>query len=152
MGKIEVRAVVDAGPIIHLDELSCLDLMSDFSRWATAPEVLQEVVCHRPRLRRKHLPTSWSLISAREHRPSPQLNSLIESLGLHAGERAALTLCERLGVNLLLTDDSAARLAGESLGLRVHGTVGILVRSIRRELRTRDQVLSLLQELPARST
>jgi len=51
-----------------------------------------------------------------------------------------------------LTDDSAARLASRALGVRAQGTIGVLVRAIRRELRTREQVVSLLRELPTRST
>lgn len=53
---------------------------------------------------------------------------------------------------ILLTDDAAARLSAETLGYRVHGSIGILLRSIRRRQRTRDEVLSLLRELPARSS
>jgi len=54
--------------------------------------------------------------------------------------------------SLLLTDDSAARLASRALGIRAQGTIGVLVRAIRRELRSREQVVSCLRELPTRST
>jgi len=30
MNKSEIDGVFDAGPIIHLDELNCLDLLCDF--------------------------------------------------------------------------------------------------------------------------
>jgi predicted nucleic acid-binding protein len=53
---------------------------------------------------------------------------------------------------ILLTDDAAARLAARGLGYRVHGSIGILLRSIRRQQRTPHEVLSILQDLPARST
>jgi predicted nucleic acid-binding protein len=53
---------------------------------------------------------------------------------------------------LFLTDDAAARLAVTTLGYRVHGSIGILLRAIRRQQRTRDEVLNLLQVLPTRST
>ncbi len=35
---------------------------------------------------------------------------------------------------IFLTDDSAARLVGKQLGYKVHGTLGVLIRTIRREL------------------
>ncbi|MBI1299051.1 hypothetical protein GC175_29320 [bacterium] len=53
---------------------------------------------------------------------------------------------------IFLTDDAAARLAAQTLGYRVHGTIGILLRSIRRRQRSQQEVVSILQDLPARST
>jgi predicted nucleic acid-binding protein len=53
---------------------------------------------------------------------------------------------------ILLTDDAAARLAGKLLGHRVHGTLGILLRSLRRGQRTREELLKLLRDLPQHST
>ncbi len=38
------------------------------------------------------------------------------------------------------------------LGIKTHGTIGILVRTIRREQRSKEQILAVLQSLPARST
>ncbi|MBI3392753.1 MAG: hypothetical protein HY039_06145 [Nitrospirae bacterium] len=53
---------------------------------------------------------------------------------------------------LLTTDDAAARLAAEQLGLRVHGTIGILVRSIRRKRRSPQEVVGLLERIPRQSS
>ena len=53
---------------------------------------------------------------------------------------------------ILLTDDAAARLAARGLDIRVHGTIGILLRSLRRGQLSRNAVAVLLRELPRRST
>lgn len=53
---------------------------------------------------------------------------------------------------MFLTDDSAARFAAESQGLHVHGTIGILLRSIRRGALTRLEVLDVLKSIRQRST
>ena len=53
---------------------------------------------------------------------------------------------------LFLTDDAAARIAAKALGYRSHGTLGVLLRSIRRGQRERDAVLSILRSLPDVST
>jgi hypothetical protein len=46
---IFARAVVcDAGPLIHLDQLGCLDLLSDFAPLLVPEAVWNEVACHRP--------------------------------------------------------------------------------------------------------
>ncbi|NJN46742.1 MAG: hypothetical protein HC808_09995 [Candidatus Competibacteraceae bacterium] len=39
--------VCDAGPLIHLDELACLDLLADFPAVLVPPEVWREVQQHR---------------------------------------------------------------------------------------------------------
>jgi predicted nucleic acid-binding protein len=59
---------------------------------------------------------------------------------------------ESISSQLFLCDDAAARFAAESLGFEVHGTIGVLVRSIRRGLRARDDVIAILSDLPQRST
>lgn len=53
---------------------------------------------------------------------------------------------------VMLTDDAAARLAAEALLLRVHGTIGVLLRSVRLGRRTRDQVVGTLESLGERSS
>lgn len=141
--------VADAGPLIHLDELDCLDLLADFQRLLIPQEVWSEAVRHRTALTLTRVPTA-TLSPAPT--PSPALVALADSLGLHAGERAALALIEAVPTDWFLCDDTAARLAAETMSVRVHGTIGLLVRSIRRSLRTKEQALTLIRDLPTRST
>ncbi|MBI5683264.1 MAG: hypothetical protein HZC45_08935 [Deltaproteobacteria bacterium] len=49
-------------------------------------------------------------------------------------------------------DDAAARLAGEELGYRVHGTIGIILRTIRKKRRTAKEVVELLRKIPNETT
>jgi predicted nucleic acid-binding protein len=46
----EARAsvVCDAGPLIHLDEMGCLDLLADFEQVLAPDVVWDEVTRHRP--------------------------------------------------------------------------------------------------------
>lgn len=44
----EQVVVCDAGPLIHLDEVACLDLLADFSTVLVPEVVWQEVTRHRP--------------------------------------------------------------------------------------------------------
>lgn len=150
MTEAGADVVCDAGPIIHLDELGCLDLLADFPLVLVPEEVWREVESHRPGA----LEQGQSLLDvAAAPRPSdPALCSLVEALALDRGEQAALSLARQRGASLLLTDDSAARLAARALAIRVHGTIGVLTRAIRREQRTRERVLELLKDLPALST
>jgi len=71
---------------------------------------------------------------------------------LHVGETQALQIAEEHGADLPLTDDTAARLAAKPLGVSVHGTLGILLRSVRRRQRDPRAVADLLRTIPSRST
>jgi predicted nucleic acid-binding protein len=53
---------------------------------------------------------------------------------------------------MLLTDDAAARVAAQSIGLRVHGTIGVILRSLRKGRRSTQQVVNLLEAIPERSS
>ena len=146
----ERTAVVDAGPLIHLNELGCLDLLADLS-----PVIAPDVVWGEARKHRPCLTTSWIpglKVVPMALAPSARLAVLVDSLGLDIGETEALALAEKYGLRMFLTDDSAARLAAESLGLRAHGTIGIVLRSIRRGLRSRREVLDILASIHERST
>jgi predicted nucleic acid-binding protein len=154
MEKIEpapaTLVVCDAGPVIHLDELGCIDLMEDFAEVLIPEAVWQEVRRHRPaitenlirRLRRIN-PTAP---------PPPQLTVMAQVLSLHLGEWEALRLAWERRPCLFLTDDTAARLAAGNLGLSPHGTIGILVRAIRRNLRSKEDILGVLHSLTTKST
>ena len=61
-------------------------------------------------------------------------------------------LCQDHETALLLCDDSAARVAAEALGFAVHGTLGIIVRAMRRGLRSKAQVLAILHSIQESST
>lgn len=52
----------------------------------------------------------------------------------------------------MLCDDAAARLAAKALRIRAYGTLGVLLRAIRRGQRRRDEVLEVLRTLRVRST
>ncbi|MBK7002426.1 MAG: hypothetical protein IPH35_21485 [Rhodoferax sp.] len=51
-----------------------------------------------------------------------------------------------------MTDDTAARLAAKSLGVAAHGTIGLLIRAIRQQSRSKTEVLALLRAIPTRTT
>ena len=92
MIKSPAKVICDAGPVIHLDEVNCLNL-------------------------------------------------------LDAGETEALALMERNPQAIFLTDDAAARLVAEQMRYNVHGTIGILLRSIRRGQRNPKEILRGLKFL-----
>ena len=138
--------VADAGPIIHLDELGCLDLLDNMGNIFVPTLVLAEIQAFRADLSITSIP--HANVRDSSSTASQRLETLITGLDLHAGEIAALKLAEQIDCGMFLCDDAAARVAGESLGLRVHGTIGVVVRSIRTRRHSRDQVTEILGSIP----
>jgi predicted nucleic acid-binding protein len=149
MAKTNTIVIADAGPIIHLDELDSLALLADFEKVIIPETVCHEVQQHRPFAL---LHPKIKFIRQRANRFSAQVNALIPIYTLHSGEQEALHLCCELSNSLLLTDDTAARLAAKSLNIAVHGTLGVLLRAIRQQLLSKSQVLNLLQAIPTQTT
>jgi len=141
--------IADAGPIIHLDELACLDVLADFEKVYVPEAVWLEVLTHRPQAM-EVFPALFIRQSPRQ--TSPMVTALTPLYTLHSGEQEALHLCVEFGNSLLLTDDTAARLAAKSLGVTAHGTLGLLIRAIRRKSRSKAEVLTLLREIPKQTT
>jgi predicted nucleic acid-binding protein len=142
--------ICDAGPLIHLDELGCLDLLVDENSLLVPHTVWVETLKHRPLL--------FSIKSIHLERASPSkptplvLETLSQVLTLHEGEKEALQIALEHPGAILLTDDTAARIACENLGISAHGTIGILIRSIRKQHRTKEFILQTLHSIPERST
>jgi len=80
------------------------------------------------------------------------LITLCSIFSLDAGETEALALMEKNPQAIFLTDDASARMVAEQMGFKVHGTIGILVRSIRRSQMEPGEVLRILKGVPSQST
>lgn len=151
MAEIEcVLVVLDAGPLIHLDELNCHRVLEGFEKLLIPSAVWNETLRHRPLLTLSQIPRAQ--IADPRGLPPVNLAAANPVAELHLGEIAALTLLHEAGGGLLLSDDDAARRTAEALGYSVSGTLGLLLRGVRRNLITSDEVRAIARDLPARST
>lgn len=145
------KVILDAGPIIHLDEIECLSLLLDFKELLVPEAVWDEVQFHRSgALQNKTIP--FEKVSLETYN-NAQILMLCNAFGLDQGEEQAILLsfqCQHAAI--LLTDDAAARLAAKAAGIRAYGTIGMLLRSIRRKQLTLVRVIKLLEEIPSKST
>ena len=146
----KVGLVCDSGPLIHLDELESLYLLGDFDPVLVPKQVWQEVALHRPDALKNfeiRLEKVGVVVSS-----EPAFQTLARSLSLDLGEQAALSLMRIHPQSIFITDDAAARLAAVALGYSVHGSIGILIRAIRRRQKPLEEVIKILREIPVQST
>jgi predicted nucleic acid-binding protein len=147
-----VRLVIaDTGPINYLILIGHIDLLRALFEKVILPSVVKaELTARRaPSPVRDWVANPPPWVEIRE--TSIDFNSDPLLKGIHAGERAAITLAATLHADLLLMDDRKGVQAARKKGLRVTGTLGIL------ELATRDglvdfvKAVDLLQQTNFRS-
>jgi predicted nucleic acid-binding protein len=145
-----VRDIVcDTGPLIHLDELGCLDLLADFKNVVLFGSVVEEIENHRPIALTAKLP--FKILPAQNF-SEERLAAMCRIFSLDRGETQSLIIMESRPDAIFLTDDASARMVAERMGFMVHGTIGILVRAIRRKQKRPGEILSILSSIPSRST
>jgi len=143
-------AVCDAGPLIHLDEIECLDVMEDFAKVIVPACVWNEAQMHRPKIFDRRSPVFEKV--APQYAYDEEIVAIAALLMLHRGEIDALRCARQVSGSILITDDSAARLAAKTLGIAAHGTIGVLIRAIRKKRKSSREIVSLLESLPRKSS
>lgn len=148
MAMTESLVVADAGPLIHLDELGALDVLCDYQQILVAEAVWQEVERHRPHVllndRIRLVRVSITTLS--------EVQALASIYTLHHGEKQALSVCLARSIPKLLSDDTAARLAAKTLQIQSYGTLGLLIRAVRKGHKTPKEVLALLSQVSTQSS
>ena len=142
-------AVADAGPLIHLDELSRLNVLDVYSKVWVPGVVARETDHHRPGWQDR----APDNIERVEVAPD-NVNALRAALGtkLDAGELESLAFWQSHRDASLLCDDLEARVAARELGARVIGTLGILIMAARTGRIEFNEAMTLLRSLPERTT
>jgi predicted nucleic acid-binding protein len=143
------HAVCDSGPLIHLDELNALRALNGY-RLLIPNVVCLEVERHREGVLGR-LSEGWERLAAAEP-PGEILRALQLSLALDAGETEGLSLLRCLPESVFLTDGGAARVAAEHMGYRVHGTVGLVIRAVRRGKYSPQEAVAHLESIPRDSS
>lgn len=122
--------VADAGPLIALGRLCLLDLLPRlFADVQVTATVLDECLAQPERPDAQRIAAS---LAAGHIRCCPDAEGLDAGL-LDPGEASAITRAREIGAGLLM-DDRAAVAHARAIGLKVLGTLGILVLAKRRGL------------------
>ncbi|MBN8441940.1 MAG: DUF3368 domain-containing protein [Thauera sp.] len=120
--------VADAGPLIALGRIDALDLLPKlFARIDVTETVIAECLTQPdlPDARRiaAALSSGWLM-------PCPDLLDLVDG-NIHPGEASTIARALQNGIDLLM-DDRVAVAFARQLGLKVIGTLGILILAKRR--------------------
>jgi uncharacterized protein len=125
--------VADAGPLIALGQIDSIELLARIYPTVLVPGAVEaECVARRDKPGIAQIETAfsrgWLTRSANALRPS---EFVIGTLG--EGESAAIELAERLSA-ILLIDERRGRVVASDRGLRIIGTLAVLITARRRGL------------------
>lgn len=151
-----MKVVVNAGPLMALGKLGVVSLLRDLYESILLPEsVYQETVIEG--LAQGHSDAHLIYLEIRRgHMQVVPVSEIeipddIKTLPLDRGERDTIYLAMRENVDLVLLDDLRARETARAYGLKVRGTLGILVQAYRQNLLSLDEVHLLIETIMIRS-
>jgi predicted nucleic acid-binding protein len=151
-------AIVNSSPLIYLGKLGLLRLLEEFfDRVATVPAVKDEVL-------EATAPEYATLVEAFStwldviDETKTSLSKKLHEMGLHQGEVDVLDLAHKMNEGnedtVIVIDDLAARDIARALGLRLTGTIGIILRATRNGSLTKTDAIAkinfLVNETPFR--
>jgi predicted nucleic acid-binding protein len=130
-----IVAVADTGPLIHLDEIDALHLLSVVDEVLIPQTVYEELEAGTVPSALDYI--EYELVEAEDTGLTVELDP---------GETAALAVAvERSAV--LLTDDLAAREAAKNSNVEVHGSIGVIVLAYTRGELTKSNAAELMRAL-----
>lgn len=116
--------VYDTGSLLHLVEANIINLLPLAGEIIIPSAVSKEFERNASGIK---LP-DWVIVKELEE---PYKKKALEwKKQIDEGESAAIALTMQMQAEWLLTDDAAARQFGESLGLEIHGSIGLLLWAV----------------------
>lgn len=144
-----MKVIINATPLIHLGKLGKLNLLTQlYSNIITTREVKNEVLT-------KNYPEysvlkmafdNWIMIQ--DANDKTVMDNLILSQQIDLGEASVIALAlEQENDVLLLLDDLIARSIAKSLGIKISGTLGIILEALYSKILSTDEIKLLFDDL-----
>ena len=126
-----IVAVSDTGPLLHLHEAGALEILPKIAD-VSIPRMVETELARYPFF---GLP-EWLHTSSLSQTSISKSIAWQEAGLVDEGEAFALALAIESKCDWFLTDDAAARLLGESMGVEAHGSLGIVLFAAAKGLTT----------------
>lgn len=142
------KYVIDAGPLIHLDQINHLNILQKLPSIIIPASVIQEIKQDTAKSEIKTI-EKWpnvQIISPKQQTPASMV-TIFKKSPLQKGETDCIHLALEMIPCIFLTDDLNARRAAENIKLEVHGTVGLLAYALRQSWMTIEKAEDALNLL-----
>ena len=140
--------ISDTTPIITLMKINELVLLKDlFGRVYIPSDVYSELVIDE-----KYKVEAEAIRKAEyivvEEINSQNVDKLMEETALDRGESAAICLYElKVDDKILLIDERKGREVAKERNIKIIGTIGLLALSFKKGIRTKDEIISLVEQI-----
>lgn len=139
-----MRTIVsNTGPLLHLYEVNGINLLKLAGSILIPPQVREELILLDSQLKL----AEWILVESLKVPFASEATRWHQAHVLDLGEAQALGLARQQQADWFLTDDAAARLVATSLGIEVHGSLGIVLWAAVENHLTYEQANALLEKL-----
>ncbi|HEY5869364.1 MAG TPA: DUF3368 domain-containing protein [Candidatus Tectomicrobia bacterium] len=135
--------VANTSPLVFLGNLGRLELLRHEGREVYIPRAVAEEIAEKPDAASQAVQTAWATWMQVRHITDQTAMTLVQT-ALHKGEAEAIVLAAELHAERLVFDDQEARRFADRCGLKVIGTLGILLAA-----KQRGAIASLREEINA---
>ena len=140
--------VSDTTPLISLLKIDCIDLLEKLFGQVLIPQaVFEELTAdERFKLEADQI-SSKQFIIVKAVQNSESVSILKRATGLDQGESEAIVLTDELNADVLLMDEAKRRAVSSQMGLKIMGTIGILMAAYEDKALSADDVKRCIEGL-----
>jgi len=140
--------VSDTTPLISLLKTGRLDTLEKLFGEVRIPDAVFEELTSNPRYSDEAAAIrSYPYIDIISVSDADAVEQVSREDGLDLGESEAIVLTQEISADLLLMDEARGRDVARSMGLRITGTVGILLLSYERGILNKDEIVDCVERL-----
>ena len=140
--------VSDTTPLISLLKTGRLDTLEKLFGEVRIPDAVFEELTSNPRYSNEAAAIrSFPYIDIISVSDTDAVEQVSREDGLDLGESEAIVLTQEISADLLLMDEARGRDVARSMGLRITGTVGILLLSYERGILDKDEIKDCVERL-----
>ena len=140
--------VSDTTPLISLLKTGRLDTLEKLFGEVRIPDAVFEELTSNPRYSDEAAAIrSFPYIDIISVSDTDAVEQVSREDGLDLGESEAIVLTQEISADLLLMDEARGRDVARSMGLRITGTVGILLLSYERGILDKDEIKDCVERL-----
>ena len=140
--------ISDTTPIISLIKINRLDLLKKLFGEILIPEaVYRELTTNVTFKNEADIVKNSDFLKTSSVQNRKALEILQASSGLDDGESEAIILADELNSDALIIDERKGRKVAQKLGIRITGTVGVLLQAHNENMITTDEIKQYLEQL-----
>lgn len=143
-----MKVASNSGPLIHLAQINALSLLGLYKEVVIPGKIKAEAVDRGKKegcvdAVRIEKAIKEGMIKVVKH----AANANFSTFGLHEAEAEVVSLALNEKYDLILLDDDAARELARALGLKVRGSIGVIIDALRKKKISKKEALKFLDKL-----